>query len=469
MTAPRKLALKEKLLFGISSIPDQLTYQGFQLYVFTFYFAVVKIPTLMMWAGFVIWGIWNMANDPILGALSDRTRCRENWGKRRLYMLIAIIPLCLTMIFLFYIPFSSSMEGLEFGYFLFIIILFEFFYTMFDVNVNALFPEQFVTETQRAETNLFIKGLTVVGIIFASLPTIILTPLVPITGTAEELATIKSNYLLAGILLALITFAFGIPFLLKGIRKESDRNECFEKRPKFFESLKITLSNKTFQKFVIANTFIWYVFNTLITIFPLYFVYVLEIGQGSFVITLALVLALVTAALVLPLHKRLAKKYGTRNAVMLTLALWIVLLVPYLFLNGGDLVLGVIFTAIQGFALSGCLFYVDILHGDVIDEDAIKFGVKRSASYYGINALITRVSTILTISTIALVFQGTSWAGGYTPTAGIDVTIALKLIIMLFPSIGCLIAIISFKFYKLHGENLAKMREELKKHPELQL
>jgi len=29
--------LKEKILFGISAIPDQMTYQAFGLFVFTFY------------------------------------------------------------------------------------------------------------------------------------------------------------------------------------------------------------------------------------------------------------------------------------------------------------------------------------------------------------------------------------------------------------------------------------------------
>ncbi len=158
---------------------------------------------------------------------------------------------------------------------------------------------------------------------------------------------------------------------------------------------------------------------------------------------------------------------GMRNAFMITLASWIILLIPFLFLSSRDKIFGVIIAAIQGFALSGCLFYVDILHSDVIDEDALKFGVKRSASYYGINALIHRFSTILTILTIGLVFQGTEWAGGYEINPGTDVIIGLKLIITLFPAIGCAVAILFLKLYSLHGSKLEQMRAELQKHPEL--
>jgi GPH family glycoside/pentoside/hexuronide:cation symporter len=467
MSSEEKVPLKERILFGLSAIPDQTTYQGFSLLVFTFYFSVIDLGNLV-WIGFIIWTIWNMINDPLLGALSDKTKQKGKLGKRKFFLLISIIPLAITMFLLFYVPFQSANKIPEFIYFLTIIIVFEFVYTLFDVNVNAVFPEQFPSEEKRAQTNIFIKGFTVFGIILAAVPT--LTKQTPQTapgdpGYAAELQSLQFMYIIWGIYLAVVVVAFAIPFLLKGIKEKEELEEHFERRPKFFESLKATLTNKTFVKFVIANTMIWYVFNTLITIFPLFFEHVIK--HTGFLKTVSLMSALIVAALVLPFHRWLGKKIGMRNAIMATLGVWIVLLIPYFFLGPGMDILGVIVTASQGFALSGALFYVDILHGDVIDEDAVKYGVKRSASYYGINAFIHRISTILTILTIMIVFTGTSWAGGYTPIYDETVEIGLKVIIFVFPAIGCLVAIVFFKWYDLHGEKLEKMREELKKHPEL--
>jgi len=457
------LSTKKKFLFGLSAIPDQLTYQAFGLYVFTFFFAVIGIPMPLMWIAYIVWGLWNMLNDPLLGALSERTKYKK-LGKRRFYIIIAIIPLSLCMIFLFTVPMS-----IPYVYFILIIIIFEFFYTLYSVNINALFPEMFPTEEQRASTNIFIKGLTVLGIIFASLPMVLLQPLVPLeTSTPAEIASIPGNYIMAGILLGSITLITALPFILRGIHEKEESREDFEKRPSFIESLKITLSNKTFVKFTLANLMIWTVFNTLIAILPLYFVFVLgEEKTSSLIITLSLVIALIIAALVLPIHRKLIKKYGTRNATMMTMALWIGLLFPYILLEGsGSLIFGVIITALNGFALSGCLMYVDILHGDVIDEDSIKFGVRRSASYYGVNALIHRFSTILVITVIAFVFEGSGWST-YTPAAPETVVIGLKLIIFLFPAIALAIGIMILRTFPLHGVTLANMREELKKHPEI--
>lgn len=482
--------LKERVLFGLSAIPDQATYQAFSLLVFTYYFSVIQLGNLV-WIGFIIWTFWNMINDPILGCISEKTKQKGKWGKRKYFLIISIIPLSLSMFFLFYVPFSTTSKIPEFSYFLAVIILFEFFYTLFDVNVNAIFPEQFTSESKRAQTNVFIKAFTVLAVMLAAIPT--LTPQTP-KGDVT-VGQLKATYPIWGIYLAAVVIIFAIPFLLKGI-KEKELSDAIEaKRPKFFQSLKITLTNKTFVKFVIANTMIWYVFNTLITIFPLYFEYVIDIPpQLSFLKTVSLLAALLVAALVLPFHKWLGGKVGMRNAIMITLGIWMAILLPYFFLGPGaqnyiDIeipiieevyrigfdtggfgtmeILGILVTAMQGIGLGGALFYVDIIHGDIIDEDALNFGVKRSGVFYGINAFIHRISTILTMLTIFIVFQGTSWAGGYKPQGGVDVILGLKLIIFFFPALGCIVAILFFKWYGLHGQRLLKMREELAKHPEL--
>ena len=457
-------SLKKKLLFGLSAFPDQLTYQAFTVLVFTYYFAVVGLPIFQMWMGFVAWGIWNAINDPLLGALSDRTKQKGKLGKRKFYLVISVFPLSLMMIFLFTVP-----AQIEFFYFLFIIFLFEFVYTIFDVNVNALFPEMFPNEKERASTNLFIKGLTVVAVIIAAvIPTLIISPLVPLTDSPAEVARIQSMYITAGIVLAIITAVCALPFILGGIDEKEELDESFEKRPPFFKSLKITLSNKTFVKFTVANTMIWYCFSVLLTVFPLYAVFVLGIEKDSFLVGIILMLALLSGAIFIPLQNKIGKKIGMRNGMMLALGIWIITLFPLVLLSNNDIsiIIAMVAFACSGFGLAGALFYIDILHGDVIDQDSLKFGVKRSASYYGINALIHRISTILSITTIALVFSGTGWAG-YDPNPGVNVIIGLKLLMFLFPAIALIVAIIFWKSYELHGETLMKLREELAKHPEI--
>ncbi len=463
-----KLTFKKKFLFGLSAFPDQLTYQIFQFLIFTFYFTVVKIPLDLMIITYVLWGIWNAVNDPMLGALSERTKHRGKWGKRKFYLLISIIPLCAMVVLMFYVPFNTSDKMLEFIYFLTTIVIFEFFYTMFDVNVNAIFPEMFPNEKKRASANLFIKGLTVVALILSSLiPMIFISDYVP-ADAAIPLA--KSEYFMMAIVVAVFTILISIPFLLKGIEEKVEKAEDFEKRPSFFKSMKITLTNKTFVKFVVANTAVWYCFSILPMIIPIYAEFViggsLFAGGGSLIVGIALMLAFVIAALVLPIHKKLGLKYGMRKAFMITLGIWICTLFPFLFITGEAFQIAfILLIALQGFPLSGALFYVDILHADVIDEDAVKFGVKRSASFYGINAFIHRISIILVILTIGLMFGNIGWDKQFDPLPSDPylVILGLKAIMVIFPSIALVIGLLAMKSYGLHGERLERIREELKK------
>jgi len=463
-----KLTFKKKFLFGLSAFPDQLTYQIFQFLIFTFYFTVVKIPLPLMIITYVLWGIWNAINDPMLGALSERTKHRGKWGKRKFYLLISIIPLCIMVILMFYVPFNTSDKMLEFTYFLATIVIFEFFYTMFDVNVNALFPEMFPDVKKRASTNLFIKGLTVVALILSSLiPMIFISDYVP--ENDAQIPLIKSEYFIMAIVIAVFTLIIAIPFLLKGIEEKVEKTEDFEKRPSFFQSMKITLTNKTFVKFVIANTAVWYCFSILPMIIPIYAEFViggsLFAGGGSLIVGIALMLAFVIAALVLPIHKKLGFKYGMRKAFMITLGIWICTLFPFLFITGEEFQIAfIILIALQGFPLSGALFYVDILHADVIDEDAVKFGIKRSASFYGINAFIHRISIILVILTIGFMFGNIGWDKQFDPLPSDPflVILGLKAIMVIFPSIALVIGLLAMKSYGLHGERLERIREELK-------
>ncbi|TFG06778.1 MAG: MFS transporter [Promethearchaeota archaeon] len=458
------LTTKKRALFGLSAFPDQLTYQAFTVLVFTYYFAVVGIPIFQMWIAFFTWGVWNAINDPLLGALSDRTKQKGKLGKRKFYLVISVIPLAIMMILLFTVP-----AGIEFYYFVFVIFLFEFVYTLFDVNVNAIFPEMFPNENQRASVNIFIKGFTMIAVILASvLPTLIISPLVPLTNSPAEVARIQSMYITAGIVLAILTVIPAIPFLKYAVDEKEELDEQFEKRPPFFESLKHTLKNKTFVKFTIGNTMVWYCFTVLLTAFPLYAVFVLGIGEDSFLVGIMLMTALLSAAVLIPLHKKIGEKYGMRNGMIIGLSLWIVSLIPFVLLTDSELsrMLAIGVFAFMGFGLAAALFYIDILHGDVIDQDALKFGVKRSASFYGINALIHRISTLLSITTIALVFSGTGWAG-YDPNPGVNVILGLRLLMFAFPALALIVSIICWKFYDLHGEKLAQMREELAKHPEI--
>ncbi len=215
---------------------------------------------------------------------------------------------------------------------------------------------------------------------------------------------------------------------------------------------------------------IWYCFNVLLTVFPLYSVFVLGRTQGSLLIGITLMLALIGAIVFLPLHSKIRAKIGTRKGLMLGMGIWIITLFPLFLLSNNEIsrILSFVVFFTLGFGLSAALFYIDLIHGDVIDQDALKFGVRRAASYYGVNAFIHRFSMILGITTIYFIFSGTGWSE-YVPIVADPFIrdLGLKTLMFIFPSLALVTSILIFKTYKLHGSRLKEMRQELEKHPEL--
>jgi GPH family glycoside/pentoside/hexuronide:cation symporter len=262
-----------------------------------------------------------------------------------------------------------------------------------------------------------------------------------------------------------------ILFVFFGVKEKEEQSMDYQKRPGFFESIKITFSNRTFIKFTLGNMLIWYCFNVLLTVFPLFAVEVLgRTEDQTLLIGITLMITLISAALFMPLQAWIRKKLGTRKGLIFGMSIWIITLFPLVFLSNNDIsrTLSFIIFATIGFGLSAALFFIDIIHGDVIDQDALNFGVKRAASYYGVNAFIHRFSMILGISTIYIIFSGTGWSEyELIPTDPFIIELGLKMLMFLFPAIALVGSILFFKYYDLHGEKLEKMRQELDKHPEL--
>jgi GPH family glycoside/pentoside/hexuronide:cation symporter len=89
----------------------------------------------------------------------------------------------------------------------------------------------------------------------------------------------------------------------------------------------------------------------------------------------------------------------------------------------------------------------------------VRTGVRREGSYFGVNALIMRVSTIFVFLSIATVFESTGW-GVFDPLPGADTILGLRLLLAVFPAIAMIIGIIAFSRYSLIGDKLKEVKEK---------
>ena len=445
---------KKAVFFSFGQLADLTAYQTFTFLVFTFYYAVVGINVVLISIGFIIWSIWNSLNDPMLGYLSDRTHTK--WGRRFPYIMVALVPLAIIMLFIFSPPiaFGLTDEITNFIYFLIVIIVFELFYTMYSLNVTSLFPEVFLTSEERIKANNIRQIFSIIGLIVA-----FILPSLFITDYSDPNSL--GQYQIFGIVCLIIIIACGLIFLKFGPKEKTEFQEDYKNAPSFVDSIKMCVKSKSFRWYIPAEIANWFVFGMLPIIIPLYGKFVLGL-QDSLLISLLLGFAFISAALFITiLWKPLVRKMGNKKAWILSMSIWILTLLPLMIIN--DFISGMIVFFLMGIGLSGSLYIIDLVVADIIDEDEVETGMRREAAYYGVNALFLRMTTVLVFLAISSVFTSVGWAVFEPDVITEEIIFGLRALIVIFPAIALGIGILAIYKYPLDGERLIKVKEEVRK------
>ncbi len=447
-------SFKRGARFATGQIADQAAYQTFTFLVFTFYFAVIKLDIILITIGFIIWAIWNSLNDPLLGYLSDRTHTRL--GRRLPYIMIAIIPLGIIMFLLFTppLPIGVANQSGNFAYFLIIIILFEFFYTMYALNATSLFPETFLSNEDRIKANNVRQVFLILGLFIAFI----------LPGVFIDKYTLSSEktvgeYQLFGIVVAIIIIVIGVIFIKVTPREKVEFKEDYKNAPRFFNSIKLCVKSKSFRWYIPAEVANWFVYGILPTLVPLYAKAVLGM-EDAFMVSLLLASTFLSSAIFITiLWKPVVRKLGNRKAWMVSMTTWILTLLPLMFLGENMVAIAMIVFFFIGLGLSGSLYIIDLIVSDIIDEDEVKTGTRREAGYYGVNAFFLRLAVIIVFLSIGPVFIIAEWdvIGTITP----EIQLGLRVLMFVYPAVALVIAILAIYKYPLHGARLLEVKAKL--------
>ena len=87
-----------------------------------------------------------------------------------------------------------------------------------------------------------------------------------------------------------------------------------------------------------------------------------------------------------------------------------------------------------GVGLGGGLYFYDQCIAEIIDEDEITYGVRRSGIYYAVINFFIRLSMILNFIIIGLVFTSTDWMN-FTPNPGANPILGLRILMGIYPAI----------------------------------
>lgn len=101
-----KIRLREKLGYGVGDLPSGLYLNFFGAYLLFFFVDLGGVAPAAMALMMLLSRVFDAVTDPIMGALSDRTRTR--WGRYRPYLLFGAVPFGITGFAIFAAPPMSA-------------------------------------------------------------------------------------------------------------------------------------------------------------------------------------------------------------------------------------------------------------------------------------------------------------------------------------------------------------------------
>tara|TARA_A100001015_G_scaffold166554_1_gene185141 strand:+ start:3869 stop:5254 length:1386 start_codon:yes stop_codon:yes gene_type:complete len=131
-----QLSLKEKIGYGLGDTASNLYFKFFEVFLVYYYTDIFGLNPAVMGTMFLVANLWDAVNDPIMGAIADRTNTSK--GKYRPYLLWFAIPYGITgwLIFANFDFLADPGNKVIYAYATF--ILFKMVYTAINVPYSAM-------------------------------------------------------------------------------------------------------------------------------------------------------------------------------------------------------------------------------------------------------------------------------------------------------------------------------------------
>jgi GPH family glycoside/pentoside/hexuronide:cation symporter len=446
--------------YGFGKYIVEFLNMSFGTYAYFFYESELGLESWVTGLGYIIFALWNMFNDPLLGYLTNRPfRFTKRWGRRFPWVMIGGVPYILSYLLIFSPP--SVDVGTESGtliLFLWFVIFtctYDFFASLYWVNFSAIYPDKFRSMKERRTSTGLQTIVGILGIAFGA----IFPPLFVEFGVPQ-------TYMVQGGIVVIFCF-IGLALAIPGCREDQvtvDRylelQEQQREEESFYQSVKIAFKQKNFTYFVITYTLYQTLTNLMTGSLAFVVRYVLDVSASN---QLFLSVGFLVGSLVaIPFWIWRAHKSNDNRKTLLYAGIFLTFCnLPLFFIT--DLWIMVIFLIIWGLAFGGFWSILWPVLADVIDESVALTGKRKEGVYTGIQAFFGRLAFLFQALIFTTVHILTGFLEGQPLSAQPDSAIlGIQLHFSIIPMIFMGIAMLIFwRNYKLTPDKVSINREKL--------
>jgi GPH family glycoside/pentoside/hexuronide:cation symporter len=432
----------------------------FDTRTFIFYETEVGLPVIFILLSFIIYGIWNMINDPFIGFLSDKpNRFWKKWGRRFPWIIIGAILYCISFLLIFAPPNVDPIQNILiiFLWLTVITCLVDFFLSAWNVNFSAQAPDKFRSQKERTKVGGIGTILGMVGIAIG----VLIPPLFITYGD-------KQSYFTAAVIVTIVAIMC-VFLMIPGIRENQDmidralkmakEKEAEEEKESFWKILRFALKKRNFMAFVIAYTCWQILVVVMVSSIPYLNQYILKQPASSEIFLTAGVL--VGSLVSVPLWVILARKKGNKLTFFIGFIFTAVAAVPLLFVT--DIIGAAISTLLIGIGIGATYAISLAMLSDVLDEIVVERKKREEGVFLGIRTFFMRLSYI----SQAIIFTTIHIVTGFNPKPGApqsDSAIwGIRVHTALIPIIIILVGgLVFWKYCDLTPEKVKDIRLKLK-------
>jgi GPH family glycoside/pentoside/hexuronide:cation symporter len=454
-------SLAKTLSYGSLWFTDNLLLSFFGVVVFYFYEVEVGLNVVLVAIAFIIFAVWNMINDPLLGYLTELPKSEKfimKYGFRTPWIYLSAITMLIVFFLVFVPPEGSSgnEQIIIFIYMVLIICFLDASYTIYNSHMAGGVMNIFRTEEKRRKVGAYAIIFSTLGLVTVNA---IILPNVIVYGDRQTFV-LAAGLTSIAMLINIIVFSYGIkePKSVKEYYLRGREKDIGEKIP-FKQVIKTALRSKNFNIYIIAYL-LWAVAYNLFYASQVYFYKdVLKVDFAFF--TFGVLALLVGFLLGIPLWLKLSEKYGTSNIYGLGYILLGTMFFTFMWV--ATIIEVIIYMLIGGFFYSASASILIPVQADTYDEVTSNLGVHQEATLQGITNFFIRLAYLFVGVIIAVVHILTNYNPNPLAEQTALATLGVRIHSGLIPGIILIIAGLSFLLiYDLKGEKKIRMQEQLK-------
>ncbi|MBQ4348813.1 MAG: MFS transporter [Clostridia bacterium] len=461
----RYVGVKETLLYGIANGGQCIGYNMMTAQRSFFLVSVFGVPEAVVSLMLTVMAFWDAFNDPLMGAVVDKTRTR--YGKLRPYLMFVPVFLGITTVLFFGGPVfltDAASIPIRIVYMCITYFIWEFFYTIGDIPFWGLSSAISPSPLDRSRV---IKSARLISGIIGGIPGIIITVCLDLSRNGTIPLSLSQIFLI----LSIVAGTFGMYLFSLAGTKTKERVVYVNDEPKLSECFAFMFKNKPLMLIMLSN-----LISTVEGIggtFSVYYYYN-ALGVNSLSL-LAGIPGTVMGWVTYPLMTILEKRWTSRQIV-----------VRVSFMHAGVTAL-VFLLGSRYYTNMGVIVPLLMLHGvsnaincsiksviptkmisETVDYMEYKTGKRNEGMAFSVltfmgkltGTLSTALGTAL-IPVVGLVRDSASEMMVVSESSPINTQFWLWALITIIPTTLGLLALIPYKFYDLEGAKLENIQKEV--------